>query len=226
MTAPSTTRAVLLFARSDAAEARAKGLGPRGRGLFELSRRRIAAAARRLGVDLVVVGAPGGLAPAHVLPQRGLDFGARLAAAFEDARALGYREVVAVGLDSPGLSARHLARAFSALARRDVVLGPSPDGGVYLLGATVAVEGFARVRWLSRHVFSDLRRAFPSAARLDPLADVDGLGDARRVAAGDPAVQAILRQAGLLSVTRTAADVVPGARYAAPVTRIRGPPAA
>ena len=41
---------------------------------------------------------------------------------------------IAVGADSPTLTAAHLAAALDALKTNDAVLGPSMDGGFYLLG--------------------------------------------------------------------------------------------
>ncbi|MCB9650261.1 MAG: DUF2064 domain-containing protein [Deltaproteobacteria bacterium] len=188
-------RCVLLFARSDAAEARAKGLGPRGAALFALARERLACAVAALpGVDLVVAGAAGALTPCHVLPQRGATFGARFRAAVEDARALGYREVVVVGLDVPRLDAGCLRAAFAALARGEVVLGPSPDGGVYLVGLGEAdLSRLDRVRWLGRRVQADLAIAWPEATWIEARADVDGGADVKRAARGDRTWAAVLR---------------------------------
>ena len=41
-----------------------------------------------------------------------------------------------MGADVPGLPAAHLDAARAALARSDVVIGPSEDGGFYLIGAS------------------------------------------------------------------------------------------
>ena len=219
---------MLLFARSDRAEARAKGLGGPGAALFAFTRRRLAAAVAELGgVDLVVAGASGGLRAHHVLPQRGGDFGARFGAAIEDARALGYAEVVAVGLDVPRLDAGCLAAAFRALATTSVVLGPSPDGGVYLVGvAGAALGGLTRVRWLGRSVQSDLRAAYPGAAWIEARSDVDSARDARRAARRDRGWARVLRVA---SPPAPVARPVVGPRraaWSAGALGIRGPPSA
>jgi rSAM/selenodomain-associated transferase 2/rSAM/selenodomain-associated transferase 1 len=42
--------------------------------------------------------------------------------------------VIAIGADSPGLPAKYLEQAREALRRADAVIGPSEDGGFYLLG--------------------------------------------------------------------------------------------
>src|SRR6185369_13268878 len=66
--------------------------------------------------------------------QRGASFAERLGNAVRDAAAIGFSEIVAVPCDVPALSAGELAAAFDALASGETPLGPSPDGGVYLIG--------------------------------------------------------------------------------------------
>ena len=169
---PIAQRCILLFARTAKEEARAKRL-PRARSLFALARRRIAAAAASLpGVDLLVVGPGGSLA------QRGDGFAERLACAFEDACALGYESILAVPTDVPRLGRRELAEAFRRLEERAVVLGPSPDGGAYLIGCrTDPTALFAGVRWQTSRTFADLAANSGNPAVLDPLEDVDRWAD-------------------------------------------------
>ena len=179
-------RCVLLFARSPREEARLKGLGGAER-LFALAAERVADAAARSGFDLLVVG--GALRPAgsHRLPQRGRGFAERLSNAFADASALGYELVVAVPGDVPGVDATLLAEAGRALEEASIVLGPSPDGGVYLLGcAPSRVPAFRDVRWQTGGVFSDLctqASALGLAVRvLRALGDLDRFRDLDRLA--------------------------------------------
>jgi len=184
----TTSRCILLFARAADEEARAKRLS-RARGLFALARRRVVAAASALpGVDLLVVGSGGDL------PQRGPDFAARLANAFADARARGYREIVAVPTDVPRLGPRELAEAFRRLAAAEVVLGPSPDGGAYLIGCRSDPAGlFLGVRWRTAAAFADLAANAGSPAVLDPLEDVDRRADLRTLdIRGDRELAALL----------------------------------
>lgn len=61
------------------------------------------------------------------------DLGVRLEAAFVDLFARG-GPVVLVGSDHPDLPEAVLDDALRALADDDVVLGPTPDGGYYLIG--------------------------------------------------------------------------------------------
>jgi len=67
--------------------------------------------------------------------QQGQALGARLDNALTHYLQLGYKHVAIMNSDSPTLPADYLAAAFEALAgEADVVLGPSDDGGYYLIG--------------------------------------------------------------------------------------------
>lgn len=71
-----------------------------------------------------------------LLPQRGTDLGERLADLSERLLTAGYPAVMIVGTDSPTLPDAVLHEAHGVLAqdRADVVLGPTDDGGYYLIG--------------------------------------------------------------------------------------------
>ncbi len=64
------------------------------------------------------------------------DLGARLEAAFRKAFSEFTGPVCAIGVDSPGLPPERITEAFSALKSHDVVLGPTEDGGYYLIGTS------------------------------------------------------------------------------------------
>ncbi len=181
-------RAVLLFARRPGEEARRKHL-TRGKRLFELGRDRVLTAAAQLpDVTPVLLGDPGDAtlpAGTLVLAQRGRGFGARLGNGLEDAFALGFDEVVAVGLDAPSLSDEHLDAAFRALREAPVVLGPAADGGVYLLGLRAEADRVALwrgVRWQTRFVLRQLQLNAPARVLPQVLTDVDQRADAQRLA--------------------------------------------
>jgi glycosyltransferase A (GT-A) superfamily protein (DUF2064 family) len=193
-------RCVLLFSRSPLREGSAKGL-PKGSELFAFARRRIAEAVRTLpGTDLVLVGDGPTLQGSRLLPQRGRGFGERLRNAFVDVWALGYGDVVAVPSDVPALGREALSAAFVALRSGPVVFGPSPDGGIYLLGlAEDPGAFFFSVRWLTPHLALDLFRRSRDAGRslavLSPLPDVDRHGDLLAIASDaalDPELHSLL----------------------------------
>lgn len=114
--------------------------------------------------------------------QRGEDLGARMAAAFQDAFASGASRAIIIGSDCPDLSAGLLKAAFAWLQVYDVVLGPTPDGGYYLLGMKQLhlplFEGIAwstdtvRARTLEKIKALGLRRLlFPEYADIDTEED-------------------------------------------------------
>jgi rSAM/selenodomain-associated transferase 1 len=69
-------------------------------------------------------------------PQPNGDLGQRLEHALQRAQRSGPTQVVLVGADSPTLPLAYLEQAFAVLDRCDAVLGPTCDGGYYLVGAS------------------------------------------------------------------------------------------
>ena len=228
-------KAVILFARSPQGEARHKRL-PGTERLFALARERVVQATANLAeTQLVVVGEHSGRtrlpAGSRVLRQRGRGFGERLENAFADVRGLGFELIVAVGIDSPGLTAQHLRRAFDHLAQGRAVLGPAADGGVYLLGARGDVGSWFRdVRWQTSGVLAQLRARHPDAVLLPAtLTDVDCFANlAQTLASGtDRELAALILQ--LLAPPAPALPARSARRTTLPVTSSisrRGPPTA
>jgi len=82
-----------------------------------------------------------------MLPQRGQDLGERLTNCFTDLFALGFQSVVVIGADSPTLPGEYVFDAFECFETDDdVVIGPTEDGGYYLVG----------MRKLHRRIFEDI----------------------------------------------------------------------
>jgi len=71
----------------------------------------------------------------QVVAQRGEGLAAGLSSVFRYFTAAGRRQVIAFNSDSPHLAPSVLDRAFEILATHDVVVGPTHDGGYYLVGA-------------------------------------------------------------------------------------------
>jgi hypothetical protein len=94
----------------------------------------------------------------RLIAQRGDGFGERLLAAAEDILSCGFGAVCLIDSDSPTLPAEALRQAVSELARPGdrVVLGPSEDGGYYLIGLKQAhAEAFERIAWSSASVYAE-----------------------------------------------------------------------
>ncbi|MEO6326954.1 MAG: DUF2064 domain-containing protein [Thermoanaerobaculia bacterium] len=186
----SASRCVLLFARTPLQEERVKGLRGGAR-LFALAKSRLSAALESIpDVSVVIAGEPedGFFAGATAVAQRGRTFGERFENAFEDARALGFTHIVAVPIDVPSLGAEQIVTSFEKLAANDVVLGPSPDGGVYLIGVRGDTRSLFRgVPWQTARVFLALLRNAGEAVVLASLLDVDRLADLEALAS-DPSI--------------------------------------
>jgi len=64
--------------------------------------------------------------------QEGKDLGEKMANAFQARFAEGYERVVIIGSDSPSLPVAYIEQALSS--EKDLTIGPSTDGGYYLIG--------------------------------------------------------------------------------------------
>lgn len=149
---------------------------------------------KRSGADLLVVAfAPPSamerlrvLFPrAELVAQRRASFGTRLARAL-DAGCAHARHVVLIGTDSPTLDPRIVRSAFTALAGgADCVLGPSRDGGFYLVGcsAPLPITLFRQVPWSTPAVFALTRdRARAAGLRVAVLPERYDVDDAASLA--------------------------------------------
>ncbi len=93
-----------------------------------------------------------------LIGQRGDKFGERLLAAAEDILACGYGAVCLIDSDSPTVPAAAFEAAVATLAREGdhVVLGPSDDGGYYLIGLKQAHAAlFERITWSTASVMAE-----------------------------------------------------------------------
>lgn len=125
---------------------------------------------------------------ASVVAQRGEGLAAGLTSVFEHFAKDGQRRIIAFNSDSPHLPHSVLEDAFETLAARDVVVGPTHDGGYYLVGTKAsyptlfANDGMgtssALERLLSRAQALDL-----SLGLAAPFYDIDVPDDLTRLAA-------------------------------------------
>jgi rSAM/selenodomain-associated transferase 1 len=116
--------------------------------------------------------------------QKGADLGERMSSAFESAFNGGYHKVVIIGSDCFGLSHQHIEKAFQALDEHDGVIGPSKDGGYYLLGMNRNFpQLFNDIEWSTPEVFDKTIEHFRnhglSFSILDVLNDIDTIEDLR-----------------------------------------------
>jgi len=123
-----------------------------------------------------------------LIPQKGPDLGARLSNTLNQLLESGYRRVMAIDSDTPTLPVAYLEKAVSVLSKPeiDVVLGPSEDGGYYLIGLRrLQPELFEKMRWSTAQVLSEtVRRAQAKGLKVVCLPtwyDVDTPEDLKRL---------------------------------------------
>ena len=91
----------------------------------------------------------------RLLEQTNGDLGSRMHHAFSAAFDLGFQSAVIVGTDLPTVHSEMFRQALHALADNDGVLGPSVDGGYYLIGLNkLAPELFSDIPWSTDQVFT------------------------------------------------------------------------
>lgn len=133
-------------------------------------------------------------------PQADGDLGARMQAFFAGEFEDGAERVVLIGSDSPTLDPSHVLSAFLCLEGRDVVLGPSADGGYVLIGCRPPLPPiFEGIDWSTPNVLAQsidrLAELGNSLAVLPPWYDVDTPDDWRTLVGHLRA----LRRAGMMS---------------------------
>lgn len=73
-------------------------------------------------------------------PQSGGDLGNKMYNAIKEVCSKGYEKVVLIGSDIPNLKKEDIRASFQLLGGNDVVLGPTYDGGYYLVGMKIPNE--------------------------------------------------------------------------------------
>ena len=128
------------------------------------------------------------LVPSSVglLAQSEGDLGQKMYSIFQQLRDRGYSSIVVVGSDIPTLQPYHLEKTIEYLHDCEVCLGPSRDGGYYLIGAQGA-HGclFENIPWSTSSVLQNTieraKTAGLSLALLEVCSDVDTVDDLRRL---------------------------------------------
>jgi rSAM/selenodomain-associated transferase 1 len=118
----------------------------------------------------------------HLLDQVGDDLGARMEQTLVEMFRIGYQRAVIVGTDLPALPESVYEEAFNLLAGHDLVLGPSLDGGYYLIGLSrTAPELFRHIPWSTPDVLrctqTKAHALGLTTALLSQQRDVDTIGD-------------------------------------------------
>ncbi|MDP9360872.1 MAG: DUF2064 domain-containing protein [Acidobacteriota bacterium] len=231
-------RATVLFTGDPKREAMRKGLpGP----LLSTLHRQLADTVRSAGVALIVASEwrdcfllRAGEAEREVTSS---GLGGKIEAAFRFAFDLGYESVVLLAGDVAGVDVALLDDAFGALERSPerTVIGPSGDGGFYLLGLSSGSSIASSVEWdrlpwftpsCAASLTSSIRALGGELLFVRPMDDIDSYADAVRVTSR--LVASVLRRRLQSVLTRrtpptdaTTSFVRAGAQH---VASLRGPP--
>ena len=152
---------------------------------------RTLAAARAAGLEITVWYAPSDAGPemrywlgegCHLRPQASGDRGVRLGAAARAAEP--DRAWLALVGDCPGLEAALLREAATIAERGEAVIGPTVDGGYYLIGGMPPLpDVFTAMPWRSDRLLAETRARLAHVGvvwrELRPLTVVDTIEDAK-----------------------------------------------
>lgn len=171
--------AILVFANSAQTELSNKAI-PKGEVLFE-----------GLTQDTLQKVQATGLPFFHISDkeQKGSSFGERFTNAIQEVFQNGFENIITIGNDTPQLQTAHLLKAHKALQEGKTVLGPSLDGGFYLMGihkANFDQETFKKLPWQRFSLFNRISTLLKLADRLlyqlPILSDIDSFTDVKRLA--------------------------------------------
>ncbi len=118
------------------------------------------------------------------MPQRGVDLGQKMKNALIQAFDQGFDRVIIIGSDSPDLPGEFIDQAFLSLKTYDAAIGPSFDGGYYLIGFnsnTFLPTAFDGIQWSTGAVFREtickLKEAGIKTYELPEWRDIDTFAD-------------------------------------------------
>jgi len=168
--------AILIFTRTEAQESEQKDWGRRinKRGQRNIAKRFIQhtlATAKKTKLPVFTC---------FGTEQYGNSFGEKLTNAIEDVFSKGYNNVITIGNDTPNLSSDLILKANQLLNHKKFVLGPSQDGGIYLLG--IRKEAYIRdelvkMQWQTKYLIFDwkdsVQKLDHSISWLPELLDID-----------------------------------------------------
>ncbi|WP_149304392.1 TIGR04282 family arsenosugar biosynthesis glycosyltransferase [Pareuzebyella sediminis] len=170
---PPPNTCVLIFALSSQKEALRKGI-VNGEGLFnELTRQTILNVQK---TKLPYIHCTENL-------QKGDSFGERFVNAITSVFEAGYEIIITIGNDAPQLKPEHIFNAYGQLLAGKSVLGPSVDGGFYLMGLQkkdFRAADFEQLPWHGRQLLDEVTNLLStdqaSPEFLERLNDLDHIG--------------------------------------------------
>ncbi|MEC3906825.1 DUF2064 domain-containing protein [Tamlana sp. 2201CG12-4] len=116
--------------------------------------------------------------------QKGNSFGERFTHAIQSVYNKGYDTVITIGNDTPHLTTNHILKTAHHLQNHDMVLGPSIDGGFYIMGLKKSqfnTKTFLELPWQTSQLNRSISQLHTSkklkAYYLEVLSDIDSASD-------------------------------------------------
>ncbi|MCX7769883.1 MAG: TIGR04282 family arsenosugar biosynthesis glycosyltransferase [Proteobacteria bacterium] len=93
-----------------------------------------------------------------LIKQKGNNLGEIIINATKELKKKGYTKIIIIGSDSPNIPERFFYETFDCLEDYDYVIGPTEDGGFYMLGCKndINEDVFNNIEWGSNFVFDNL----------------------------------------------------------------------
>lgn len=120
--------------------------------------------------------------------QIGNSFGERFTNAIQSVYNKGFDSVITIGNDTPHLTTSHILKTVTKLKKNDIVLGPSTDGGFYLMGIKKTQfnkDVFLKLPWqtstLNRSISKFTSSKKIAICYLEVLTDIDTAADIKLV---------------------------------------------
>ena len=166
--------AILVFAQTAATASQHKAIHG-GNVLFSTLNKQAIATVQKTGIPYFV---------SDESMQQGDSFGRRFVHAIEQVFNAGYDRVITIGNDTPHLKTAHIKKAAQRLQKQSLVLGPSLDGGFYLMGldrSTFDKKVLLNLPWQSSGLVQALLQEYRPSGKnvivLPALADIDNWED-------------------------------------------------
>lgn len=175
-------RGIVFFVNDDLITVRKKFQSAKIHGLFNHRAVEVLDEAKKFTqFDLILCSNKANLINSDIfIKQIGRNFSERFNNAIKNSFQYGYDEILIIGNDSPDFSSGMILDSFNKVSQNKIVIGPSYDGGIYLLG--LSKKDYANtinVRWNTSLVLSDLLNYYKSREiyLLPELIDIDSESD-------------------------------------------------
>lgn len=120
--------------------------------------------------------------------QKGNTFGERFTNAIQKVFEKGYEQIIAIGNDTPQLTVSHILEAERRLQAKNFILGPSVDGGFYLMGIHKSQFNecvLKQLAWqtsgLSKQLLNLIKQKDIEVFQLQTLYDIDTEEDVKSI---------------------------------------------